>query len=54
MTEKKTEEDGLKALREDPDYQALVRALKKQTPDQVDAFLEQAEREEQADNDKEE
>ena len=33
-------EERIKKLRQDPDFKALVRALKSQTPDQVDRFLE--------------
>lgn len=53
MTGKKTKEDRLKALREDSDYQELLRILKRQTPEQVDAFLDHIE-EEQAGNEESE
>ncbi|MGO9571850.1 MAG: hypothetical protein ACLP5H_30360, partial [Desulfomonilaceae bacterium] len=31
-------DERIKALRQDPDFRALVNALKSQTPDQVDSF----------------
>ncbi len=36
----KRTDERIKALQEDPDFKALVTCLCKQTPEQVDAFIE--------------
>jgi hypothetical protein len=45
MTERKKNDPMDQALRNDPDYQELVRALKKQAPQERDRFNEWAEAE---------
>ncbi|MBI5251008.1 MAG: hypothetical protein HY912_16080 [Desulfomonile tiedjei] len=35
---KKNEDEHIKALRDDPDFRALVEALRDQTPEQLEAF----------------
>ena len=53
---KQIENERIKALRSDPDFRALVKSLQSQTPEQLELFYEQYEREEYneegADNDK--
>ena len=41
---RQTKEDRIRALRADADFKALVKCLSEQTPEQVEAFVEYAER----------
>jgi hypothetical protein len=43
---KDNKDDRIRALRQDPDFRALVNALESQTTEQVDSFYSQYESEE--------
>lgn len=51
---RKKKKDRIEQLRQDPDFRALVDLLKRQSPDRVDAFLDECESRDEceADNDK--
>jgi hypothetical protein len=46
---KRDEDERMRALRDDPDFRALAKTLRDQTPEQVEAFLEEFDKEPELD-----